>query len=94
MKPITTEEQTARALRSLQQAASACGPTKQNPLGDPQAIATFNAIERKRETTTPYGQHKARMEAFNQDESTDKLTDDEFNALLNATHAKSYKTLP
>ena len=76
---------------SLTRAYEACGPRRGFPFGKPQEIADFNEAERKRIAKTPYGKHLARVRAFNADPSTDHLSLEEFDELLNKVGRESYQ---
>ena len=84
-------DQTDRAFANLKRAHAACGPKRHFPLGDPQAISDFNEAERRRIARTPYGRHQTRMRAFNADPSTDNLSLEEFDKLLNKKGRESYQ---
>jgi len=82
--------QADRACDNLQRAYWACKHSKHAPFGVPQAIADFNAAERRRLAATPYGMHLSRVAAFNRRSDTDGLSDAEFDAALNKYARQSY----
>ena len=86
---MSAEAMCAGGLKCLE-AFRACGGNRHFIFGEPQAIADFNASERKRIAATPYGQHLARVRAFDADDSLGHLPDAEYDALYNANSRVSY----
>jgi hypothetical protein len=84
-------DQQEKSFANLARAYAACGPKRHYPFGEPQAIADFNESERQRIARTPYGRHQVRMMAFNADPSTDNMSLEEFDKLLNKKGHESYQ---